>query len=124
MTTLLLTPREELLWLAALLDGEGCFSLNGRYPNIILGMTDEDIVRTAHKRAGVGNVTGPHEPENPKHKRWWKWKVSDREHVFQLCRALLPYMSERRAKKIQEILRLWKPSPEPIWVRLDRWDNT
>lgn len=63
MDTLLLTPREEMLWLAALLDGEGCFTFNNGYPNIVLSMTDEDTVRMAHKRAGCGNVSGPHQPK-------------------------------------------------------------
>ena len=113
-----LTAKETLLWLAALLDGEGSFTLNGRYPNIVLGMTDEDIVRLAHQRAGIGHVTGPHKPKSSNHKDCWRWKVSDSEDVFRLCEMLLPYMSSRRSLKIREILALQKPKPRPIWELL------
>src|SRR6478736_3891833 len=102
--SLLLTPREELLWLAALLDGEGCFTLNGEYPNVVLCMTDEDTVRLARTRSGVGSVTGPHIPRSPKHKKFWRWKVARRAEVFGLCKAVKPYMSERRTAQIQLLL--------------------
>jgi hypothetical protein len=124
--SLLLTPREELLWLAALLDGEGCFTTNGQAgPNIVLGMTDEDTVRTAHERAGVGNVTGPLRPQNQKHKPFWRWKVSDRLSVFALCKAVLPYMSARRSRRIETLLAGEREEEKriPIWVRVDQWER-
>jgi hypothetical protein len=125
MSGLLLTPREELLWLVALLDAEGCFALNdGKYPRIVVGMTDEDTIRLAHKRAGCGQVTGPYTPTNKDHKSVWRWKVSRRDHVIELCKVLLPYMSSRRAAVIQSLLaKEVKRDFEPIWVRLDRWER-
>ena len=40
--------REDLLWLAGLLEGEGTFDLHrGRYPRIRLGITDRDVVGRA-----------------------------------------------------------------------------
>lgn len=122
--TPLLTPREELLWLAALLDGEGCFTLvDGKYPNVVVSMTDEDTVRLAHERAGVGNVVGPLLPKNKKHKKSWVWKVSVSEHAFALCRVVLPYMSDRRSKRIQEILALDPEPVKPIWERVSDWER-
>ena len=120
--SLLLTPREEILWLAALLEGEGRFTFNGRYPNIVLSMTDEDTVRLAHRRAGVGTVNA-YKSKVKHHKPFWVWKVAHRSHVYSLCRAVLPYMSERRSKAISRIFAEEKPAPDPIWVRLDRWDR-
>ena len=127
--SLTLTPREELLWLAALLDGEGCFTFNiqkngAKYPNIILKMTDEDIVRTAWERAGVGHVTGPYPVAKAHHKPAWIWRISEASHVFTLCRLLFPYMGTRRAAKIEEILALEeKRNQEPLWVRVAEWER-
>ncbi len=40
--------REDLVWLAGLLEGEGTFDLHrGRYARIRLGMTDRDVVGRA-----------------------------------------------------------------------------
>jgi hypothetical protein len=118
-----LTPREELLWLAAVLDGEGCFTFNGQYPNIVLSMTDEDTVRRAHQITAVGEVCGPYQPKNQKHKRFWRWKVANREHVFALCRLILPYMSARRTSAIEAILSKQKIKPEPLWVRVAEFER-
>lgn len=121
MASLLLTPREELLWLVALLDGEGSFTLNGKAPNIVLAMADEDTVRLAHARAGVGNVNGPY--DRSPNKPIWQWKVTSKPDVLALCKALLPYMSERRSAAIQKLLATEKPKPTPIWVRLSDWER-
>jgi hypothetical protein len=118
------TPREELLWLAALLEGEGHFGLNGGYPNIVLNMTDSDVVEAAHRIAGVGNISGPYKSKRKKtHKSFWRWKVSYRPHVFALCRALLPFMGERRSKRIEEILALEPKINSPIWERVAHWEQ-
>ena len=46
----------DIAWLAGLLEGEGCFRINTRkrdngtinyYPQLILKMTDEDIIKRA-----------------------------------------------------------------------------
>lgn len=87
-------------------------------------MTDEDTIRLAHKRAGCGQVSGPHLPTNKNHKPFWKWRVSRRDHVVELCKVLLPYMSERRTAVIESLLaKEVEKDFEPIWVRLDRWDR-
>ena len=121
--TLQRTPREELAWLAALLEGEGCFTLNSSHPNVMLGMTDYDVVEQAFNVAGVGHVTGPYAKKNKKHKPMWRWKVSRLDHVLMLCRAILPFMGERRTARIEKILSLDRQTTEPIWVRVDRWEN-
>jgi hypothetical protein len=124
MTSLPLTPREELMWLVALLDGEGCFTLNGRYPNIVVSMTDEDSVRLAHQRAGCGSVTGPYQPKNPKHKPFWRWKVAFHPHVFALCKLVAPYMSARRQVAIDTLLaKEPHESVAPLWERVAHWEQ-
>jgi hypothetical protein len=108
----------------ALLDGEGSFAANGKYTNIVVNMTDEDTVRLAHQRAGCGHVTGPHQPKEKRHKPFWIWKVSRRQHVFALCKAVLPYMSERRRQTIEAVLAKEKRTAiEPIWIRLASVDR-
>ena len=102
-----LWTRENITWLAGLLEGEGYFGVNGRRPTMALGMTDEDVVRKAARIGGVGHVRGPYRnPSSSKlnHKPTWHWKVSSGAHVYALCAALYPFMGKRRAARIQEVM--------------------
>ena len=122
-TPLSLTPREEMMWLVALLEGEGCFTKNGAYPNIVVSMTDEDTVRSAYKIAGCGEVSGPYPGKQKHHKPFWRWKVSDTKDVFALCHLVLPYMSFRRSVAIQKLQALQSEVIVPIWVRVAEWEK-
>jgi hypothetical protein len=99
----------ELYWLAGLLEGEGYFTANrsngGKYlyPKIELCMTDEDVVRKAHKVTGVGNVGGPYPDKRQPHwKPTWRWSVYGQK-AFTLMDTLYPLLGARRQAKIDEI---------------------
>lgn len=101
----------NVMWLAGLLEGEGCFQcdsllntkkLNPR-PRIQLMMTDEDIVSKVAKQFETS---------------YWKLKKKEnRKQVYgtaitgaraaEWMRILKPYMGQRRQLKIQEILNKW-----------------
>lgn len=101
----------ELYWLAGLLEGEGCFSIQ-KYPNraplarIRLAMTDFDVVLRAGRLIG-GKQRTPAEwqKKGTTYKTIYNWSVTGREAV-RLMRILLPLMGSRRADRITEILNL------------------
>jgi hypothetical protein len=95
-----------LAWLAGLLEGEGCFIIrdNGTM-RITLDMTDEDVVRRAHKVSGMGHVWGPVKVNGGKCKDSWRLNICYHEHVYALCAALYPFMGVRRKLRITEMLK-------------------
>lgn len=97
----------EIAWLAGLLEGEGCFSYVCS-PTIVLGMTDEDIVKRVGNAAGR-HIRGPYQ------------YAHNRKPVFycnihgvpavEIMRAIRPYMGARRGAKIDEILAKYAIAP-------------
>ena len=93
--------REDLVWLAGLLEGEGAFDLHrGKYPRIRLGMTDRDVVGRAATLLG-GKVRLSLKPAPAK--AMWHVEVSGTKALSAMT-ALLPLMGARRSAKIAEVM--------------------
>ena len=99
-----ITPM-DLMWIAGLLEGEGCF--HGSYARnrttvISLRMTDRDVVEKFAKL--VGRPTARVNPQNGVTKKYmWACSVTGSASRT-LMQMLLPHMGERRHKKIAEVL--------------------
>ena len=107
----------EIAWLAGLFEGEGCITTakkanhrSGNQRFLVIKMTNEDVVRKAHRIAGVGKLYGPYRAVNNKvrdtshYKPFWQWAVFARDEVLYIGNALLPHLGERRRAKMIEAL--------------------
>ena len=107
----------EIAWLAGLFEGEGCITTakksnhsSGNQRFLVIKMTDEDVLRKAHRIAGVGKLYGPYRAVNNKvrdtshYKPFWQWAVFARDEVLYIGNALLPHLGERRRAKMIEAL--------------------
>ena len=100
----------QLGWVAGFLEGEGCFYIrrNGKwhYPSIRVQSVDVDALEKLRNFTGVGWVYGPYEPRRNgiSKQRYWCWALDSRDQVNMLLKKILPLMSQRRAKRIKEIL--------------------
>lgn len=112
--------RDDLIWLAGLLEGEGAFDAQrGKYARIRLAMTDRDVVQRAATLMGTSNRLSLHPaPAKPT----WHAEVQGARAV-DLMRLLLPFMGARRSAKIAEVLavvefrdRTGKSAPGPSMV--------
>ena len=89
----------EIAWLGGLLEGEGYFLLNReRYPQIGLGMTDEDVVvkAAALMKTRVcrnGNM--------------YRTQVNGARAIKWMM-ILLPFLCKRRRERIASIIKVWK----------------
>lgn len=93
--------REDLIWLAGLLEGEGAFDLHrGKYPRIRVGMTDRDVIGRAATLLG-GKVRLSLKPKPAK--AMWHVEVSGAK-ALEAMTALLPFMGARRSAKIAEVI--------------------
>lgn len=122
------TERDDLLWLAGYLEGEGCFLLRARWrgkehptggsPGVIVHAVDEDVIaraaalmRTKCRRETRPTTTG---------KAVFCASVGG-DPAIALMNKLLPFMGQRRSAKIKEILAACKlrpgcPRGERVWL--------
>ena len=93
--------KDDLLWLAGLLEGEGCFfEHHHRYPAIALSMTDEDVVEYVAKLMNttyymIKSVNG--------NKPVFRCAISGTNAVT-FMKWIRPYMHIRRGKRIDELV--------------------
>ena len=116
--------KQDLAWLAGLLEGEGCFSLQ-KYiqtaragyalPSIEISMTDRDVVQRAGSLLG-GKQASVRAARLDKRfstkKRLFIWRVNGQRAVH-VIKVLLPYMGRRRSKRILELVRNYEKSVGP-----------
>ena len=106
----------DFAWLVGLLEGEGCFTLNGSWNNkqpcILLQMTDKDIVDKASRiLGGNGFVFGRERKGDTYGKKiMYRYAISSTLAIFWM-KSLLPHMGERRQKQIKYIIEYWESSP-------------
>lgn len=116
-----MSHHDNVVWLAGLLEGEGCFTVHrdrrssGRRPRVRveLNMTDEDVVRQAAQIFDPpSNVRRQAASRSPRHTDTWTatWSGYRAEYVM---RRVLPYMGERRSAKINELLAMENLSHHP-----------
>lgn len=105
--------RDELIWLAGWLEGEGCFLYSehkNNSPKIIIQVfsTDYDVIERAAKIMQSKRVrTMP--PRNQSNGGYRTEVQANR--AAELMQMLLPFMGKRRSSKIRECLEKWDARP-------------
>ncbi|MDG4801738.1 hypothetical protein [Micromonospora sp. WMMD980] len=93
--------RDDIVWLAGLLEGEGAFDLHrDRYPRVRVAMTDRDVVGRAATLFGVSVRLKLNPPPN---QATWHAEASGPK-AEAVMRAILPHMGARRSQRIASIL--------------------
>ncbi len=127
--------RENIVWLAGYLEGEGSFAINPdrRYIGISVTSTDLDILRKIKDIFEFGNICCSYKPENYKYvkscnpgkKTQWKWRSHKGAIVYALMVAIFPFMGIRRKEKIKECIKSWiKCKREPIFKNCEECNDT
>jgi hypothetical protein len=106
----------DLAWLAGLFEGEGYVMTTDRALNLLVNMTDEDVVRKAQAVGGFGSVSGPIMGRKPNHRPTYRWKVSKRDEVYALAVALYPFLGERRRAAIRQLVRKYGEMRAFAWL--------
>ena len=90
-------PRDDLIWLAGLAEGEACFDLHkGRSPRIRVGMTDKDTVQRVASLLGSSCRL---QLRPAPYSALWHAEIQG-ERAAVLMEALLPLMGARRSSRI------------------------
>lgn len=95
--------KEEISWLAGLLEGEGSFlpQKEGHSVVISLQMTDEDVVSKVATMFEISYC----QPKKQKEHHKQSYKLSLRgSKALEVMKLVKPYMGKRRSEKIQECI--------------------
>ena len=106
----------EFAWFAGLFEGEGCvftpdMGKKSKYPSVSITMhaRDKAILERVQRIAG-GHVFGPYHygGRSPQ----CQWKIGAQYDIHNVCKALYPFMSERRKKQIDKYFRYYNELQE------------
>ena|SRR6187399_1976866 len=95
----------DIVWLAGLLEGEGCFGLY-KTPTIRVGMTDFDVIEKVRTIFDVTSAISISSNENstiPSKVPVFQTMIYGK-NAIELMKEVLPYMGQRRTQKILEII--------------------
>jgi len=106
---------KDIYWLAGLLEGEGCFSINKRSDGVLnysirITSTDYDVIARANRVLSNKNTVRNY--NEAKHYRRglkpaYSAGIAGRASIGWMM-TLYPLMGERRRTKIKEIINEWK----------------
>jgi hypothetical protein len=104
------TAMKNLVWLAGLTEGEGCFgaltSWGRVQPFIDIAMSDEDVVRKAANLFGT-KVHKKLDGRKPQYKAQYKLRVTGRRAVGWMM-TFYPLLGMRRQERIRTVLERWR----------------
>lgn len=121
----------DIAWLAGIIEGEGTIIIPSDKKlqvNIIVGMTDKDVVQRCHEITGIGTFRSSWTKQG--NKQNYKWCVYKQKDVARILLAIVPLMGERRKKRIEEAAEIfherfrWRncPACEILFQPSGRWD--
>jgi hypothetical protein len=102
----------EIAWAAGIIEGEGCFSYNGRsqygdrryqYPRIEVRMTDPDVIARLQRIFG-GNVRACNNHiARPEQKQQFTWDITNMADFDRVAALIRPWLGARRRARLDEI---------------------
>lgn len=100
-----LNNREDIIWLAGLLEGEGCFYANDK-GNMIVTVTsvDFDVIDKARTVMGGGLYTRSREGKQT----FRTLTATNKKYAYAVMCAVYPFMMSRRQEKIRECISKFK----------------
>ena len=103
--------RDDLMWLAGLLEGEGCFTLSTRdCPRIQMVSTDMDVVRRVAKLFDRELCEKSRSAASWGKKKQYMTRIMGNESL-EWMEILQPHMGKRRTKRIREVIRIAENRP-------------
>ena len=101
----IVTSESEWAWLAGIIEGVGCISIDGRRLWLVINMTDEDVLINVAKRTGRGKVVHVvhHRTWQPHWKEQYRWEITG-STAQEILRGIYPWLGDRRRRKADEAL--------------------
>lgn len=94
--------RENLAWAAGLFEGEGCI----RDYQLVINMTDADVLKKFHFIVGFGSFLGPINRNVPAYwKPMYRWTGSGAGRVYPFLAAIWQFLGDRRRTRAEESIK-------------------
>ena len=99
-----------MYWAIGIFEGEGSIVIttNRKSVNLVVQISDQDVLERFFHIVGVGTIRGPYKPKGPKadreYKVIWKWASNSIKNTTALLEQWLPYLGNRRRRKAIEAL--------------------
>lgn len=97
--------RDDIIWLSALLEGEGYFVFGDNCPIVGVNMTDKDVIEKVAKLFKSNIYV--RQPPPPSKKLTYTTRACG-EKAIGIMFSIYSQMGERRKSKIKEIITKWK----------------
>jgi hypothetical protein len=99
--------KSELWWIAGLLEGEGCFTIQDRMKKwaslrIEMQTADRDVLERVVEFTGLGKVNGPYKTRAAHHSPMYGWHLYGRTAIAFVAKVY-PLLCDRRRARIEEI---------------------
>lgn len=102
------SKREEYIWAAGIIEGEGCFTLHTGQPYLLLDMTDKDVIESLKEVFPFGNLRGPYLHKNKENnKPRWRFDAYGKK-AYAIAMIVFPFLKQRRQDKIKELIMIWR----------------
>lgn len=95
----MIIDKRELMWLAGIIDGDGCFYVNKTVPILQISMIDGDVIKKVSVLLN-SSINSPSERNNCK--KVFSTRIAGKKAVCYMT-LLKPYVSLRRQSKIDQI---------------------
>lgn len=92
-------------WATGVFEGEGSIIWTPGPPprrQIVMGMTDRDVVERVQAAFATGRVHGPYTAN--RFKPFWQWRVGRWPEIEQTLRVMLPWLGDRRREAAERLL--------------------
>lgn len=109
--------RENLAWVAGVLEGDGFITLNRNVPQIGAAMSDLDVLQRVQGIVGSGSITGPYKQNGMGRKPMYYWRVGVGDKSVALMAALWHWLGSRRRSQVADVVRVWKNAPVPSGLK-------
>lgn len=115
----------RLAWAAGLIEGEGCIlALPGRKSaydggqlyvfTLKVVMSDGDVLERLRDAFAIGEVTPYRNTQGLGRKQLHRWEIRRRDAVEAICRAIYPFMGQRRRAQIDYVLDILANNPPVV----------
>lgn len=110
MAVIAISP--EMMWAIGIFEGEGSIiiSNNRGSVNLVVQMSDQDVLERFFGIVDVGTLKGPYKPKGPKadkeYKVIWKWQSNSIVNTKTLLELWIPYLGNRRKRRAIDALLL------------------
>ena len=90
--------RDDLLYLAGFMDGEGCISRNkDQCFQLLIYNTDRDIIEWVQKTVGTGSIHENHR-KNTTHKTLYSWRLGRLADIESFLTQIAPFLKIKKEK--------------------------